>query len=42
MVLIRVAAVVGMAAPAYADSNHDEFLAERRQVGLTYQDRIAR
>ena len=37
--LAGVAAMVGVAAPAYADINNDQdFLTDLRQAGLTYQD----
>ena len=36
--LISLAAVVGMAVPARADSNDDAFLASLQAAGITYQD----
>jgi hypothetical protein len=41
LVLTSVAAMIGLAAPAYGDDNDDQFLAELRQAGLTYQDPAA-
>jgi hypothetical protein len=38
LALTSLAAVIGMAAPAHADSNDDEFLASLRAAGITYQD----
>ncbi|MGO8767781.1 MAG: DUF732 domain-containing protein [Mycobacterium sp.] len=40
--LSALAVVVGLAAPAYADSNDDAFLASLRAAGITYQspDRV--
>ncbi len=39
--LIGAAAMIGVAAPAYADDNDDRFLAELRHTGITYQDPAA-
>ena len=38
LIVTSVAAMIGMAAPAYADSKDDDFLAQLRAAGLTYQD----
>jgi hypothetical protein len=38
LILASVAALIGLAAPAYADPNDDDFLAQLRAAGLTYQD----
>jgi hypothetical protein len=38
LILTSAAAMIGMAAPAHADSNDDDFLAQLRAAGLTYQD----
>ncbi|QUR67109.1 DUF732 domain-containing protein [Mycobacterium spongiae] len=38
LTLASVAAMIGMAAPAYADSTDDAFLAALGQAGITYPD----
>jgi hypothetical protein len=38
LALASVAAVIGIAAPAHADSDDDNFLASLRAAGLTYPD----
>lgn len=38
LILTSVAAMIGVAAPAYADSKDDDFLSQLRAAGLTYQD----
>ncbi len=38
LTLTSVAAMIGMAAPAYADTNDDAFLGALRQAGITYPD----
>ncbi|CCK64833.1 Conserved exported protein of unknown function (modular protein) [Mycobacterium canettii CIPT 140070017] len=38
LTMTGLAAMIGMAAPAYADSKDDEFLASLDAAGLTYQD----
>lgn len=42
LLALSVLAVVGMAAPAYADSTDDAFLASLQAAGITYQgaDRV--
>lgn len=42
LLALPVLAVIGMAAPAYADSNDDAFLASLQAAGITYQgvDRV--
>ncbi|MGB6206686.1 DUF732 domain-containing protein [Mycobacterium sp.] len=41
LILTSVAAMVGAAAPAYADPKDDDFLSQLRAAGLTYQDPAA-
>lgn len=36
--LISIAAMIGLAAPAYADSADDAFLTALQQAGITYPD----
>jgi hypothetical protein len=38
LVLASLAAMLGIAVPAYADSTDDQFLAALRAAGLTYPD----
>jgi hypothetical protein len=38
LVLASGAAMVGMAAPAYADTNDDQFLASLQAAGVSYQN----
>lgn len=38
LALTSLAAMIGMAAPAYADSNDDAFLASLQAAGITYPD----
>lgn len=39
LVLVSIAAVIGLAAPAYADVNNDQdFLKDLRDAGITYQN----
>ena len=38
LTLTSLAAMIGMAAPAYADSSDDQFLASLHAAGITYPD----
>ncbi|BBX74117.1 DUF732 domain-containing protein [Mycobacterium shinjukuense] len=38
LVLTSIVAAIGTAAPAFPDSNDDQFLAELRAAGITYRD----
>lgn len=38
LVLTSVAVTIGLAAPAHADDNDQEFLAELRRAGISYED----
>lgn len=38
LILLSLAAVIGMAAPAYADAADDQFLAALQVSGVTYKD----
>jgi Protein of unknown function (DUF732) len=41
LTMASVAAVIGMAAPAYADSTDDAFIASLKAAGITYTDQDA-
>jgi len=41
LTMASVAAVIGMAAPAYADSTDDSFIASLKAAGITYTDQDA-
>ena len=38
LVMTSVAVMIGIAAPAYADDNDQDFLSDLRQAGISYQD----